>query len=91
MILCPLYDPRGTRRPCVLHRESAAVKGLPEGAETSVQGAEGVSEETPEENLRASQRDQQQIQEDGQTVQQEQVHTYTYTFQCGNDSLRIPG
>ncbi len=63
----------GTRCPSVRHRESAAVEGLPEGAETSVQRAEGAGEEAPEENLRAPPRVQQQVQEDGQTVQQEQV------------------
>lgn len=59
----------------VRHWDSAAVEGLPEGAETPVQRAEGVSEEAPEENLRAAPRVQQQVQEDDSTVQQEQVHT----------------
>lgn len=69
----------GTRCPGVRHGESAAVEGLSEGAETSVQRAEGAGEEAPEENLRAPPRDQQQVQEDGPTVQQEQVRTHTHT------------
>lgn len=64
---------RGDRRAGVHHRGSAAVKGLPEGAETTVQGAEGAGEEAPEEALRAPPGVQQQAQEGGPTVQQEQV------------------
>lgn len=51
----------------------AAVQTLLKGAEASVQGTEGAEQETPEENLRAPQRVQQQIQEDGPAVQQEPV------------------
>lgn len=53
--------------------ESAAVQGLPEGAAAAVQRAEGAGEEAPEENRRAPARVQQQVQEDGQAMQQEQV------------------
>lgn len=52
----------------------AAVQGLPEGAAASVQGAEGAGEKAPEEDFRAPPRVQQQVQEDGQAVQQEQVN-----------------
>lgn len=56
--------------------ESAAVQGLPEGAAAAVQRAEGAGEEAPEENRRAPAGVQQQVQEDGQTMQQEQVVAY---------------